>query len=169
MEIDTEQLKLEKDALDQSLALNKVVVSLLEERKKEMRHIWMVLLTICIIFAIAISVFAYFNYTDKQMLMEQLENTRVDFMEYLDTIEYTTTETTTETTITQDKVRQIPRVSTFNALLEECTISQEEKELMRLHYLENKDFCYIGDQLGYSEITMKRWHKKILRKLNKVL
>ena len=91
MEIDTEQLKLEKDALDQSLALNKVVVSLLEERKKEMRHIWMVLLTICIIFAIAISVFAYFNYTDKQMLME-----------YLDTIEYTTTETTTETTITQD-------------------------------------------------------------------
>ena len=99
MEIDTEQLKLEKDALDQSLALNKVVVSLLEERKKEMRHIWMVLLTICIIFAIAISVFAYFNYTDKQMLMEQLENTRVDFMEYLDTIEYTTTETTTETTI----------------------------------------------------------------------
>lgn len=83
MEIDTEQLKLEKDALDQSLALNKVVVSLLEERKKEMRHIWMVLLTICIIFAIAISVFAYFNYTDKQMLMEQLENTRVDFMEYL--------------------------------------------------------------------------------------
>ena len=36
------------------------------------------------------------------MLMEQLENTRVDFMEYLDTIEYTTTETTTETTITHD-------------------------------------------------------------------
>lgn len=115
MEINTEQLRLEKDALDQSLALNKIVVSLLEERKKEMRHIWMVLLTICIIFAIAISLFAY------------------------------------------------------NALLEECTISQEEKELMRLHYLENKDFCYIGDQLGYSEITMKRWHKKILRKLNKVL
>lgn len=75
MEINTEQLRLEKDALDQSLALNKIVVSL----------------------------------------------------------------------------------------------SQEEKELMRLHYLENKDFCYIGDQLGYSEITMKRWHKKILRKLNKVL
>lgn len=102
MEIDTEQLRLEKDALDQSLALNKVVVSLLEERKKEMRHIWMVLLTICIIFAIAISLFAYFGYNDKQMLMEQLENTRVDFMEYLDTIEYTTTETVTETTVTQD-------------------------------------------------------------------
>nr|DAJ99860.1 MAG TPA: ECF sigma factor [Caudoviricetes sp.] len=75
----------------------------------------------------------------------------------------------TEHVQTRAKVRQIPRVSTFNALLEECTISQEEKELMRLHYLENKDFCYIGDQLGYSEITMKRWHKKILRKLNKVL
>lgn len=102
MEINIEQLRLEKDALDQSLALNKIVVSLLEERKKEMRHIWMVLLTICIIFAIAISLFAYFGYNDKQMLMEQLENTRVDFMEYLDTIEYTTTETVTETTVTQD-------------------------------------------------------------------
>ena len=102
MEINTEQLRLEKDALDQSLALNKIVGSLLEERKKEMRHIWIVLLTICIIFAIAISLFAYFGYNDKQMLMEQLENTRVDFMEYLDTIEYTTTGTVTETTVTQD-------------------------------------------------------------------
>lgn len=100
--MDTEQLKLEKDALDQSLALNKLVVTMLEERKREMRHIWVLLFTICIIFAVAISALAYFSYTDKVLLMEQLENTRVDFMEYLDTVDVTVTETTTETTITQD-------------------------------------------------------------------
>lgn len=102
MKVDTEQLKLEKDALDQSLALNKLVVTMLEERKREMRHIWVLLFTICIIFAAAISALAYFSYTDKVLLMEQLEDTRVDFMEYLDTVDITVTETTTETTITQD-------------------------------------------------------------------
>lgn len=102
MKVDTEQLKLEKDALDQSLALNKLVVTMLEERKREMRHIWVLLFTICIIFAATISALAYFSYTDKVLLMEQLENTRVDFMEYLDTVDITVTETTTETTITQD-------------------------------------------------------------------
>ena len=102
MKVDTEQLKLEKDALDQSLALNKLVVTVLEERKREMRHLWVLLFTICISFAAAISALAYFSYTDKVLLMEQLEDTRVDFMEYLDTVDVTVTETTTETTITQD-------------------------------------------------------------------
>lgn len=75
----------------------------------------------------------------------------------------------TEHIQTRAKVQEIPSVKTFNALLDDCMISSEEKTLMRMHYIENKDFRYIGDMLGYSEVTMKRWHHKILKKINKLL
>lgn len=48
-------------------------------------------------------------------------------------------------------------------------ISDEEKELMRLHYIQKKDFRFIGDTLGYSEASIKAKHRKILKKLNKLL
>lgn len=47
--------------------------------------------------------------------------------------------------------------------------SDEEKELMRLHYIQKKDFRFIGDTLGYSEASIKAKHRKILKKLNKLL
>lgn len=75
----------------------------------------------------------------------------------------------TEHVKTRAKVKKIPRVSTFNQLLDDCMISPEEKTMMRLYYIEKKDLRYIGDQLGYTEVTMKRWHKKILQKVNKLL
>lgn len=70
---------------------------------------------------------------------------------------------------TRAKLQEIPRVSTFNELLDDCMISPEEKTLMQMHYLQNKDFRYIGDMLGYSEVTMKRWHHRVLKKINKLL
>ena len=48
------------------------------------------------------------------------------------------------------KVKEIPSVSSFNDLLERSTLSDEDKELMRLQYLEDKDFRFIEDSLRYS-------------------
>lgn len=53
--------------------------------------------------------------------------------------------------------------------LNKSMISDEEKELMRLHYIQKKDFRFIGDTLGYSEASIKAKHRKILKKLNKLL
>ena len=75
----------------------------------------------------------------------------------------------TEHVQTRAKVKSIPRVSTFNELLNECTLTTDEKTFMKMYYLEDKDLRFIGDYLGYTEGTMKRWHNKILRKLNKPL
>lgn len=98
-----DKVKDEKDALDQSIALNKIVVDLLEERKKEAKRLTQLFIFTCIVFVIAFVISVYVSYTEKQDLMKQLEDTRIDFMEYLDSIEYVTTETTTtETTVTQD-------------------------------------------------------------------
>lgn len=69
---------------------------------------------------------------------------------------------------TRRKIQDISSVKTFEELLENCVLTDEDKMLMRLHYLNGKDFRFIGDSLGFSESTIKRRHKKILQKLNKM-
>lgn len=70
---------------------------------------------------------------------------------------------------TRKKLKSIPRVTTLMGLLESCTLSDEDKEIIKLHYVKNKNLGYIADTLGYSESTIKKKHKKILAKLNKLL
>ena len=70
---------------------------------------------------------------------------------------------------TRSKIKNIANVTTFNELLDSCTLTEEDKELLRLHYLNGKDFRYIGDKLGFAESTIKKRHRKALQKLNKIL
>jgi RNA polymerase sigma factor (sigma-70 family) len=69
---------------------------------------------------------------------------------------------------TRRKLRDIPEVSRFDDLLERSTLTDEDKEILRLHYLKGKDFRYIGDTLGYAEATIKTRHRKALAKLNRL-
>lgn len=70
---------------------------------------------------------------------------------------------------TRNKIKEIASITTFNELIEACTLTDEDKELLRLHYLQGKDFRYIGDKLGFAESTVKKRHRKALQKLNKIL
>lgn len=67
------------------------------------------------------------------------------------------------------KVKDIPDIRTFNGLLEASTLSDVDKEIMRLHYLQDKDFGYIADSLGYDKQTVQLRHKRALIKLNKLI
>ena len=68
---------------------------------------------------------------------------------------------TTEHVKTRKRIKDIASISTFNDLLDASTLSAEDKEVLKMHYLEDKDFRYIGDTLGLSEQTIKYRHKKI--------
>jgi RNA polymerase sigma factor (sigma-70 family) len=70
---------------------------------------------------------------------------------------------------TQKKLKDIPQVSIFEELLSASTLSDTDKEIIRLHYLKEKDFRYIGDLLGFSEATIKARHKKALKKLGSII
>lgn len=70
---------------------------------------------------------------------------------------------------TRRKLRAICGVQQFNQLLDECILTDDEKEILKLHYLKGKDFRYIGDALGFAENTIKLKHKKILVKLHDFL
>lgn len=75
----------------------------------------------------------------------------------------------TEHILTRQKLKAIPRVSTFEELLSISTLGEVDKEILRMHYLQEKDFRFIGDSLGFSESTIKAKHKKALKKLNNLL
>lgn len=76
---------------------------------------------------------------------------------------------TSEHVKTRKRIRDIADISTFNELLDASTLSTEDKGILKMHYLEDKDFRYIGDSLGLSEQTIKYRHKKALQKLSKLL
>lgn len=70
---------------------------------------------------------------------------------------------------TRSRIKDIPDIGQFNNLLNRSTISNEDKTIMYLHYIEDKDFLFIADELGYSESWIKKKHRKILKKLGKIL
>lgn len=67
------------------------------------------------------------------------------------------------------KLQAMTLAADFEHFLNLCCLSEENKEIMRMHYIQEKDFKCIGDFLGYSESAMKKRHSKILSKLNQVL
>ncbi len=74
-----------------------------------------------------------------------------------------------EHTETRKQLQEIASIRRFDDLLEESTLSDLDKEILRLHYLKHKDFKFIAEFLGYAEVTVKKRHVKALSKLNKLL
>lgn len=70
---------------------------------------------------------------------------------------------------TRRKVKEIADISSFNSLLNSTTLSDIDKQILVLHYIDEKDFRFIGDMLGFSESTIKKKHRKILAKLGRIL
>lgn len=70
---------------------------------------------------------------------------------------------------TKHKLKDIASVSVFRDLLDSCTLTEIDKQILCMHYLEGHDYHYIGDVLGFSESGIKKRHKKALSKLGKML
>ena len=70
---------------------------------------------------------------------------------------------------TRKKLKEIPRVSTFESLLESTTLDDIDKQILKMHYLQGKDLSYIADELGYLESGIKKRHAKALNKISKLL
>lgn len=70
---------------------------------------------------------------------------------------------------TRAKLKEICLVTAFEDLLNLCILSDTDKEILRLHYLQEKDFRYIGDKLGFSESAVKQRHRKALKKLGSII
>lgn len=69
---------------------------------------------------------------------------------------------------TRKKLKQISSVKDFESLIEQTMLSDEEKRILWLHYKEQKTMSYIADELGMSEITVKKKYSKMLMKIGKM-
>lgn len=69
----------------------------------------------------------------------------------------------------KNKVKQINSKTTFNEILEDSMLSDKEKEMMRMYYIEQKDFDFIADTLGYSKAGILKMHNRILNKIETLL
>ena len=70
-----------------------------------------------------------------------------------------------ESLVTRQRIKDIPELKTFEDLLESSTLSDTDKQIMRLHYLKEQDFRCIGDSIGLSESAIKSRHRRVLKKL----
>lgn len=66
---------------------------------------------------------------------------------------------------TRRKLKDMSLVADFEDVLSRCMLSDEDKEMLRMHYIQQESLAFIGDKLGYTERTMKARHKAALKKL----
>lgn len=70
---------------------------------------------------------------------------------------------------TRKKLQSIPTKLEFNALLDSIVLSDKEKRMMQLYYVERKDFDYIADELGYTKSGILRMHKRVLKRIEALI
>lgn len=73
-----------------------------------------------------------------------------------------------ENAIARKKLKQIETVKEFEELLSLVMLSEEEKQMLRMHYKDKKTMQCIADEMGLSEISVKKMHKRALTKIRKL-
>ena len=69
----------------------------------------------------------------------------------------------------RQKMKNISSVNNFNTILNNTMLSEDEKKLLILHYKEQRTLCFIADEMGVSESTIKRMHKSVLKKISEII
>ncbi|MEG0580215.1 MAG: hypothetical protein RR490_09900, partial [Niameybacter sp.] len=105
------EIRGEEDALEQSTALNKIVVQLLEDKKKENLRSWLAFIIACTVFIVAIISVLYDTTKTRDNLMKEMATMRTEFAQALadernDWIEYISTLETTIVTEGSDTTTQ---------------------------------------------------------------
>lgn len=85
-------IKDEKDALDQSVALNKIVMQVLDRQKEENKNLILLFVLVTFIFTTLIILLVVSNNSMKTELVEQISQTRTEFINFLNELECETTE-----------------------------------------------------------------------------
>ena len=70
---------------------------------------------------------------------------------------------------TRTKLKDIGSVKEFGDLMEQTMLSEEEKKILWMHYKEKKTLQCIADEIGLSEIAVKKKHRKMLMKIGRMI
>lgn len=70
---------------------------------------------------------------------------------------------------TRTKLKDISSVKEFGDLMEQTMLSDEEKQILWMHHKEKKTLQCIADEIGLSEIAVKKKHRKMLMKIGRMI
>jgi RNA polymerase sigma factor (sigma-70 family) len=68
----------------------------------------------------------------------------------------------------RNKLKNIYAIKELEELLDMVVLSEEERRIVIMHYKEEKPLSYIADDLGMSEVNVKKKHRKILMKIGRI-
>lgn len=60
-------------------------------------------------------------------------------------------------------------IKTFDDMMKCKYLSDDEKKLAMMIYIDKKDYRCIGDEIGLSESTVKKRHKDLIKKIGNIL
>jgi len=75
----------------------------------------------------------------------------------------------TEHIKTKNKIKQIGSKLEFQTLLDNVILSDKERQMMELYYIQRKDFDYIADFLGYSKAGIQKMHQRVLKRIEALI
>lgn len=75
----------------------------------------------------------------------------------------------TEHIKTKKKIKQIGSKIEFQSLLDDAILSDKERQMMELYYVQRKDFDYIADTLGYSKAGIQKMHQRVLKRIEALI
>lgn len=143
--------------MKQREALNNLTLDLIKLNKKKNRR-----LTAIMMVSLALNI----------VLACMVFDMKTEPVEYTDEtiiVSAVMTKKPSEHIATRQKLKNIYEVKTFEELLERCILTEDEKYILRQHYLHGKSFVAISMDMGYSEDTIKHKHQKILKKIQRLL
>lgn len=62
-----------------------------------------------------------------------------------------------------------PPYQISSELIAACQLSKEERILLKLRYIDGKDFGFISDEIGWAPVTTCRHHVKALQKIHRLI
>lgn len=66
---------------------------------------------------------------------------------------------------TKDKIKNISDIRDFESLLSRAMITDEQRKILRMIYVEGKPIDVIADEIGLSERTVSNRHSNALKKI----
>lgn len=75
----------------------------------------------------------------------------------------------TEHIKTKKKIKQIGSKVEFQSLLDGAILSDKERQMMELYYVQRKDFDYIADTLVYSKAGIQKMHQRVLKRIEALI
>ena len=71
--------------------------------------------------------------------------------------------------ITRDKLKEIPTKKELEDLVDKLILSDDERNIILMHYRDKKPLSYIADIIGITKSSVNKKHKSALLKISKIM